>query len=141
MLKKLEDVTMVVKLAVIAGMFMLILMVCGAFSTWGLHEASQRAEAIYKANLLPVRDLGDMRGLVYKMVGMIGLHIQAYESTAREDVEKQIHETDQEMGQLMDRYARTITAEEDRKIFEQVQHNWSTFHSVKTRRVSFGTPG
>lgn len=132
-LKKLEDVTMVVKLAVIAGMFMLILMVCGAFSTWGLHEASQRAEAIYKANLLPVRDLGDMRGLVYKMVGMIGLHIQAYESTAREDVEKQIHDTDQQMGQLMDRYARTITAEEDRKIFEQVQHNWSTFQERREK--------
>ncbi|NGZ02668.1 MAG: hypothetical protein CV090_06425 [Nitrospira sp. WS238] len=132
-LKKLEDMTMVVKLAVIAGMFMLILMVCGAFSTWGLREASQRAEAIYKTNLLPVRDLGDMRGLVYKMVGMIGLHIQAYDSTARENAEKQIQDTDQAMAQLMDRYAGTIVAEADRQIFEQVRENWSTFRECREK--------
>lgn len=127
MLKTLEDLTMVLKLAVIAGMFILILIVCGALSIWGLHESGQRAETIYKVNLLPVRDLGDLRGLIYKMVGMIGLHIQAYDSTARENAEEQIQNTDQEMDLLMDRYALTITVEEDRKILQRVRENWAQF--------------
>lgn len=131
--KKLEDLRMVMKLAVIAGMFMVILMVSGALSIWGLYTTSQQAETIYKTNLLLVRDLGDVRGLIYKMVGMIGLHIQAYDSTAREKAEEHIQNTDHEMALLMDRYALTITAEDDRRILEQVRENWSHFKETRSK--------
>lgn len=133
MLKKIQDLSMVKKLGVIAGMFMVMLMMCGALSVWGLHETSQRAETIYKVNLLPVRDLGDLRGLVYKMVGMISLHIQAYDSAAVTNAEEAITNTDKEMDDLMARYALRISAESDREIFEQFRENWSKFKEVREK--------
>jgi hypothetical protein len=41
LVKKLQDLRMVMKLAVIAGMFMVIVMLCGLLSIWGLYKTSQ----------------------------------------------------------------------------------------------------
>ncbi|NJN70801.1 MAG: PAS domain S-box protein [Nitrospira sp.] len=132
-MKKLQDLRMVMKLAVIAGMFMVIVMLCGLLSIWGLYKTSQQAETIYKVNLLPVRDLGDLRALVYKMVGMIGLHVQAYDSASVTNAEEAISTTDKEMDVLLARYAPSIATEADREIFEEFKGNWSKFKEVREK--------
>ena len=74
-MKRLDNLKTVHKLIVIAGIFLAGQLVGTILSTWGLSELSQRTEALYRVNLLPVKELGELKALNYKMVAQIGFHI------------------------------------------------------------------
>jgi methyl-accepting chemotaxis protein len=132
-MKKLDNLKTVHKLIVIAGIFLAGQLVGTIFSTWGLSELSQRAEELYRVNLLPVKELGELKALNYKMVAQIGFHIQAYDSAAVAKAEKDVETVDKEIDELLAKYVPIIVSDSERKTFEQYTDNLAKFKEVREK--------
>lgn len=132
-MKKLDNLKTVHKLIVIAGIFVVGQVIGAIFSTWGLSELSQRAEALYRVNLLPVKELGELKALNYKMVAQIGFHIQAFDSAAVTKAEKDIESIDNEIDDLLPRYVPIIVSDSERKTFELYTSHLAKFREVREK--------
>ncbi len=132
-MKKLDNLKTVHKLIVIAGIFLAGQVVGTIFSTWGLSELSQRTEALYRVNLLPVKALGELKALNYKMVAQIGFHIQAYDSASVTKAEKDIETIDKEIDDLLAQYVPIIVSDVERRTFEQYTNNLVKFREVREK--------
>ncbi len=132
-MKKLDNLRTVHKLIVIAGIFLVGQAVATIFSTWGLSELSQRAEALYRVNLLPVKELGELKALNYKMVAQIGFHIQAYDSAAVTKAEQDIEAIDKQIDDLLAKYVPIIVSDSERKTFEQYTSNFVKFKEIREK--------
>ncbi|MGZ8385052.1 MAG: MCP four helix bundle domain-containing protein [Nitrospira sp.] len=132
-MKRLGNLKTVHKLIVIAGIFLAGQVVGTIFSTWRLSELSQRAEALYRVNLLPVKELGELKALNYKMVAQIGFHIQAFDSAAVAKAEKDIEAIDKDIDDLLAKYAPIIVSDSERKAFAQYASNLAKFKEVREK--------
>ena len=132
-MKTLGNLKTVHKLIVIAGIFLAGQVVGTIFSTWGLSELSQRAEALYRVNLLPVKELGELKALNYNMVAQIGFHIQAFDNAAVTKAEKDIETIDKEIEDLLAQYVPIIVSDSERKTFEQYTSNLAKFKEVREK--------
>ena len=132
-MRKLDNLKTVHKLIVIVAIFVVGQVVGTIFSTWGLSELSQRAEALYRVNLLPVKELGELKALNYKMVAQIGFHIQAFDSAAVTKAEKDIETIDKEIDDLLATYVPIIVSDLERKTFAKYTSNLSKFKEVREK--------
>ncbi len=132
-MRKLDNLKTVHKLIVIVAIFVVGQVVGTIFSTWGLSELSQRAEALYRVNLLPVKELGELKALNYKMVAQIGFHIQAFDSAAVTKAEKDIETIDKEIDDLLATYVPIIVSDLERKTFSQYASNLAKFKEVREK--------
>ncbi|MGZ8404774.1 MAG: MCP four helix bundle domain-containing protein, partial [Nitrospira sp.] len=132
-MKRLDNLKTVHKLIVIAGIFLAGQVVGTIFSTWGLSELSQRTEALYRVNLLPVKELGELKALNYKMVAQIGFHIQAFDSAAVAKAEKDIEAIDKDIDDLLAKYAPIIVSDSERTAFAQYAGNLARYKEVREK--------
>ena len=133
MVKRLDNLRTVHKLIVIAAIFLIGQIVGTIFSTWGLSQVSQRAEELYRVNLLPVKELGELKALNYRMVVEVAFHIQAHESAAVTKAEQEIAAIDKEIDDLSSRYVSIIVSDRERKMFERYTQDLMKFREAREK--------
>ncbi|MDH5195483.1 MAG: MCP four helix bundle domain-containing protein, partial [Nitrospira sp.] len=132
-MKRFQNIKIVHKLIVIAAIFLAGQVVGMIASTLGLSDLSGRTEALYRVNLLPVKALGELKALNYKMVAQIGFHIQAYDSAGVTKAEKDIEAIDKEVDELLAQYVPIIVNDSERKAFERYTSDWAKFKEVREK--------
>ncbi len=127
------DLSTKTKLMINIGLFVVILFVTTGLSIKEMGELGQRAEFIYKTNLLPVMMLGDLRDNTQQMAGTVALHILAQDNVTRTKRTKEIAKLDAQIEEFAPSYAPVIISEPERKHFEQFQAEWSSYKDIRAK--------
>ena len=119
MLNRFKNVSIKLKLLCGFGVVGCMLLLLGGLAVFGVNRLSANAEFIYKTNLLPITVLSDLRAAMLKRSNVVVWHILANDGPTMAAREKSITDLDDEIENLLAKYAPVIVTESERKVFDQ----------------------
>lgn len=122
-------------IASFAAMGLLFVAVCWV-SLNGVNQLTQRIEFIYKANVIPMKLLGDLQGRSERMSALVAWHILAADPGTMAKWAKEIAEIDVEVDRFFEAYAPIIASEPERKFYEQFKAAWASYKDVRAKVLS-----
>ncbi|MHC9064168.1 methyl-accepting chemotaxis protein [Nitrospira sp. CMX1] len=120
------------KLLLSFGAIQLLLVVVGVLSVVAVMQLSQRVESIFKINVVPLKQLGELQGRSQRMSALIAWHILATDSATMKKWADEIKKLDEEIDKFEVDYAPIIMNDGERKMFERFHEAWAGYKEVRT---------
>ena len=120
------------KLLLSFGAIQLLLVVVGVLSIVAVMQLSQRVESIFKINVVPLKQLGELQGRSQRMSALIAWHILATDSATMKKWADEIKKLDEEIDKFEVDYAPIIMNDGERKMFGRFHDAWAGYKEVRT---------
>src|SRR5512139_503219 len=110
MLNRLSDLSTKSKLLMNSGVILVLLAIGGVMSIGGLMKLSDQIESIFKINVIPLKQLGELQGHSQRMSALVAWHILAHDSATMKKWTEEIKKLDEEIKKFETDYAPIIVS-------------------------------
>ncbi len=133
MLNAFKNLSIRLKLVCGFGVIGVLLLITSGLSIVGMNRLNGNAEFIYKTNLLGVTIMSDLRAQMLRRSNFVIWHILAGDSATMTAREKSITDLDKEIEDLLAKYVPLIVAEEEKKVFAQLQAGMPEYMEIRKK--------
>ncbi len=133
MVKKLGELSTRSKLLLSSGMILVLLAIGGLMSIGGLMKMSNQIESIFRINVIPLTQLGELRGHSQRMSALVAWHILARDSASMKKWTEEIKKLDAEIEKFEAVYAPIIITESEQKTFQRFLTTWPQYKEVRAK--------
>ncbi|MGZ8405562.1 MAG: methyl-accepting chemotaxis protein [Nitrospira sp.] len=133
MVNKLNNLKTKTKLLLSSGLICLSLLVVGGMAIVGLMQLSDRIETIFKINVLPLKQLGELQGQSQRMNSLVAGHILARDGATMRKKMDEIVKLDAKIDQFQTDYAPIIVSESEQKIFDRFKVEWTSYREIRKK--------
>ncbi|MBH0201226.1 MAG: PAS domain-containing protein [Nitrospira sp.] len=131
MMNTLNNLRTRAKLLLISGLIGVALLLVGGMSIAGLMDLSGRIEAIFKINVLPLKQLGELQGDSQRMSALVAGHILGRDSATMKRRKQEIAQLDEKIKKFQADYAPIIVTESEQKIFDRFKSEWTSYQEIR----------
>ncbi|MFZ3013989.1 MAG: MCP four helix bundle domain-containing protein, partial [Nitrospira sp.] len=121
------------KLLLSSGMICLALLIVGGMSIAGLMHLSDRIETIFKINVLPLKQLGELQGASNRMSSLVAWHILGRDAATMKKWMAEIAKLDDRIDKFQADYAPIIVTESEQKTFDKLKAEWAGYKEIRTK--------
>ena len=115
------------KLALTNGGLVAVLLVTGAVSIFALASLDQITQRIISDPLPGMATISHAQAAALELSGEVWRHISSPDSTEKADLDRNMVALKGETEQALQEYEKTITAAEDRALFDKVRQAWRRY--------------
>ncbi len=121
------------KLLLSSGLICLALLLVGGMSVVGLMQLSDRIETIFKINVLPLKQLGELQGYSQRMSSLVAWHILGRDAATMKKWTEQITRLDEKIDKFLADYAPIIVTESEQKTFDTFKVDWVSYREIRKK--------
>ncbi|MGB4066828.1 MAG: methyl-accepting chemotaxis protein [Nitrospira sp.] len=133
MMNILNNLKTKAKLLLSSGMICLALLIVGGMSIAGLMHLSDRIETIFKINVLPLKQLGELQGASNRMSSLVAWHILGRDAATMKKWMAEIAKLDDRIDKFQADYASIIVTESEQKTFDKLKAEWAGYKEIRTK--------
>ena len=133
MLNALNNLKTKAKLLLSSGIICLSLLIVGGMAIVGLMQLSERIETIFKINVLPLKQLGELQGYSQRMNSLVAGHILGRDSVTMKNRIEEIAKVDDKIDQFLTDYAPIIVTESEQKTFDTFKVDWVSYKEIRKK--------
>ena len=133
MRNKLKNLKTKTKLLLSSSLICLSLLVVGGMGIAGLIQLSDRIETIFKINVLPLKQLGELQGHTELMSALVSRHILARDGASMKGKLDAIAKVDAAIDRFQIEYAPIIVTESEQKTFDRLKSDWSSYREIRKK--------
>ena len=133
---KLKNLETKAKLLLSSGLICLALLIVGGMSITGLLQLSDRIEAIFKINVLPLKQLGELQGYSNRMSSLVAWHILGRDAATMKKWMAEIARVDDQIETFLANYAPIIVTESEQKSFDQLKAEWVSYKEIRKKALT-----
>lgn len=134
--KAFADLTTMTKLMISFVTIGLLLVASGWFAISGLSQLSQRIDMSYRANLVPIAILGELRAQLGQMAATVAWHILADDSATMAKRAEDIVKLDDAIDRLMADYGAADLSESERSQIGRLSSVWFDYRTSRAKVVA-----
>ncbi|MEK9142785.1 MAG: methyl-accepting chemotaxis protein, partial [Nitrospirota bacterium] len=133
MVNKLYNLKTKTKLLLSSGLICAALLMVGGMSIVGLMQLSDRIETIFKINVLPLKQLGELQGHSQRMSSLVAWHILGRDAATMKKWLEQITQLDEKIDKFQTDYAPIIVTESEQKTFDKLGVDWVGYREIRKK--------
>jgi len=132
-MNRFYNLTTRAKLLLSSGIICVLLLIVGGMSIAGLMQLSERIETIFKINVLPLKQLGELQGASNRMSSLVAWHILGRDAATMKKWIAEIAKLDDKFDKFQADYAPIIVTESEQKTFDKLKSEWSSYKEIRKK--------